>query len=353
VKTVEWANGCVRMIDQTRLPTDLVLLECEDYRDVASGIQEMRVRGAPAIGVAAALGIALAAQRSSAGDRDVLLGEVETAAAVLGATRPTAVNLFWAIERMLRVAQSCPGNAGDLREALLAEALAIAADDEARCRAMGEYGATLIPYEARILTHCNAGALATADYGTAVGVIRTAHAQGKVKHVFVDETRPLLQGARLTAWELTQERIPFTLITDSMAGHFLHRGEIDLVVVGSDRIVADGDVCNKIGTYTVAVLCKENQVPFYAVAPISTVDLSLANGSAIPIEERDPSEVTHIAGRSIAPAGTHAANPAFDVTPNRYVTAIVTEQGIARPPFVDDLRRMVAASEMVEAGSRK
>ncbi|MCL5027035.1 MAG: S-methyl-5-thioribose-1-phosphate isomerase, partial [Chloroflexi bacterium] len=346
MKTVEWAGDRVRLIDQTRLPWEFVVLDCTDHRQVASAIREMRVRGAPAIGVAAALAVALAARRSAAANRAALLADLADAAEELRLTRPTAVNLFWAIERMKRVIQSAgqdDDNIDPLKAALLAEAEAIATEDEDCCQRIGAHGASVVPQGARILTHCNAGALATVDYGTALGVIRAAHAQGKVAHVYVDETRPLLQGARLTAWELDQAGIPFTLITDNMAGHFLHRGAIDLAVVGSDRIAANGDVANKIGTYSVAVLCKENGVPFYAAAPTSTVDLSLASGEDIPIEERSPAEVTHLAGKRIAPEGIRAANPAFDVTPHRYVTAIITENGVVHPPFGEGLQRVVGA----------
>ncbi len=344
-KTVEWGGDCVRLIDQTRLPWELAVRRCTSHQEVAEAIRTMQVRGAPAIGVAAALALALAARGCACTDREPFLAEIGEAAETLRLTRPTAVNLFWAIERMRRAAERTSGSLDDIREAMLAEALAIAREDEDMCRRIGENGAGLVPNNARILTHCNAGALATADYGTAVGVIRSAHARGKVQMVYVDETRPLLQGARLTAWELQQAGIPYTLITDNMAGHFLHRGAIDMAVVGSDRIAANGDVANKIGTYSVAVLCKENGVPFYAAAPTSTIDLSLASGDSIPIEERPPQEVTYIAGHRIAPEGAHAANPAFDITPSRYVSAIITEQGVARSPFTADLKRMVEASK--------
>ncbi len=347
LKTVEWAGDRVRLIDQTRLPWEFVVLDCHDHEHVAAAIREMRVRGAPAIGVAAALGIALAARNTTAATLPAFRDKLHQAAEALRVTRPTAVNLFWAIERMSRLAEglaTAGASIPELQAALLAEAEAIAQEDEECCRSIGRHGASVVPQGARILTHCNAGALATADYGTALGVVRTAHAQSKVEHVYVDETRPLLQGARLTAWELTQAGIPFTLITDNMAGYFLHRGAIDMAVVGSDRIAANGDVANKIGTYSVAVLCKENGVPFYVAAPTSTVDLSLACGDDIPIEERRPEEVTHLAGQRVAPEGCRAANPAFDVTPHRYVTAIITENGVVHPPFQEGLQRAVGGT---------
>jgi methylthioribose-1-phosphate isomerase len=286
--------------------------------------------------------VALAAQEA-AGDTSAILATVEESRAALAKTRPTAVNLFWALQRMGNRAQALAGaSPEELRAALLAEAQAIAAEDEAACRAMGRFGAELVPPGAGILTHCNAGALACVSYGTALGVVRAAWERDKQVHVFVDETRPFLQGARLTAWELDKESIPMTLITDNMAGHFLHTGKVQCVVVGADRIAANGDVANKIGTYSVAVLARENNVPFYVAAPMSTLDFQIASGDQIPIEERDPAEVTAWRGVRTAPDGVRAAHPAFDVTPSRYVTAIITERGVARAPFAESLRAMAA-----------
>ncbi len=340
IPTVAWEDGAVVLIDQRRLPDEEVYIRCRDHRQVAEAIKGMAIRGAPAIGVAAALGIALGARASRAEGAE-LRAEFEGICADLAATRPTAVNLFWAIARMRRRFESVapPGGAA-LREALLEEALAIEAEDLAACRRMGDLGAELIPEGARLLTHCNAGALATAGYGTALGVVRSAARQGKVKRVFADETRPYLQGARLTAWELARDGIPTTLITDNMAGHMMATGEVDAVIVGADRIAANGDVANKIGTYTLAVLARENGIPFIVVAPVSTFDLSIPSGQAIPLEERAPDEVTHHAGRRVAPEGIAVRNPAFDVTPNRYVTAIVCERGVARPPYPESLRAL-------------
>ncbi|HET8645729.1 MAG TPA: S-methyl-5-thioribose-1-phosphate isomerase, partial [Vicinamibacteria bacterium] len=301
--------------------------------------RDMAIRGAPAIGVAAALGIALAAHKEPEG---LTPAAFDAVCDELAGTRPTAVNLFWAIARMReRYRRERAAGGSGLRAGLLEEALAIQAEDLAACRRMGDLGAELIPPDARLLTHCNAGALATAGYGTALGVVRSAARQGKVKLVYADETRPYLQGARLTAWELMQDGIPTTLIADNMAGHLMSRGEVDAVVVGADRSAANGDVANKIGTYTVAVLARENGVPFYVAAPTSTIDLQTPDGSRIPIEERAAEEVTHHAGRRLAPEGVGVRNPAFDVTPHRYVTAIVCERGIARPPYTESLARLV------------
>jgi methylthioribose-1-phosphate isomerase len=343
VPTVAWEDGVVVMIDQRRLPAEQVLLRCRIHPEVAAAIKDMAIRGAPAIGVAAALGLALGA-RTSPREGAALRAEWSNMCAAFAATRPTAVNLFWAIERMGRRFESSAAEGGEvLRASLLAEALAIRSEDLEACRRMGDLGADLLPAEARVLTHCNAGALATAGYGTALGVVRSAFRLGKVKAVFADETRPWLQGARLTAWELLQDGIPTTLIADNMAGHLMARGEINAVVVGSDRIAANGDVANKIGTYTVAVLAKEHGVPFYVVAPVSTFDLATPTGAGIPIEERPPEEVTHFAGRRVAPEGVAVRNPAFDVTPHRYVTAIVCERGVARAPFAESLRALAGA----------
>ena len=344
VSTVAWDDDAVVMIDQRRLPAEEVYLRCRDHREVAAAIKEMAIRGAPAIGVAAALGAALGVRRSQA-EGSELRAEFDTICAELGATRPTAVNLFWALERMRRRFDALASKeVGALRDGLLQEALAILDEDLAACRRMGDLGAELIPAGARLLTHCNAGALATAGYGTALGVIRSAARQGKVKLVFADETRPYLQGARLTAWELAKDGIPVTLIADSMAGHMMARGEVDAVVVGADRIAANGDVANKIGTYTVAVLAKENGVPFYVAAPVSTIDLATPSGDRIPIEERAAEEVTHHGGRRLAPEGIGVRNPAFDVTPHRYVTAIVCERGVARPPYLESLARLASGT---------
>ena len=338
VQTIEWKPEGVVMIDQTRLPREEVYVTCKTYQEVAHAIRAMIIRGAPAIGVAAAMGVALGMQAAPNGDLDAALEKIT---AELAATRPTAVNLFWAIDRMKRFYQAVRGGSPDaVREALVREALAIHAEDIAINEQMGRWGAPLIPDSKTVLTHCNAGALATAGYGTALGVIRAAVAAGKHLDVMAGETRPYLQGARLTVWELAQDGIPATLITDNMAGHFLKSGRIGCVVVGADRIAANGDVANKIGTYSVAVLAKENGVPFYVAAPISTLDLTLASGDQIPIEQRAVAEVTHLAGVPIAPDGIGVENPAFDVTPNRYVTAIITERGVARAPYTESLRNL-------------
>ena len=334
--TVAWQDEGVVMVDQRRLPAEEVYVRCTTPEEVAAAIRDMVIRGAPAIGVAAALGLALAVHGGEGG------AAFERAAGLLGATRPTAVNLFWAIERMRRRFRGLEAAEGEaLRGGLLQEALAIEAEDVEACRRMGDLGAELLPSGARVLTHCNAGALATAGYGTALGVIRSAARQGKIRNVFADETRPYLQGARLTAWELLREGIPVTLIADNMAGHLMARGEIDAVVVGADRIAANGDVANKIGTYTVAVLAREHGLPFFVAAPISTFDLDTPSGASIPIEERSPDEVTHHGGRRLAPEAVAVRNPAFDVTPGRLVAAIVCERGVAREPFGPALRRLV------------
>jgi methylthioribose-1-phosphate isomerase len=330
-RTLWWDNGAgvLRLIDQTRLPGEVAVLTCATSVDAAAAIRRLQVRGAPAIGVAAAYGLALGAREAiTANDPRARLQEI---AAQVRATRPTAVNLGWALDRLLRVASDLPP--AELPERLLAEARAIAEEDAAACRAMGRLGAALIADGDTLLTHCNAGALATAGMGTALAPIFTAHQAGKRLHVYVDETRPVLQGARLTAWELGRAGVPYTLIADNMAAHFLRRGGIHGVFVGADRIASNGDVANKIGTYGLAILAREHGVPLYVLAPRSTVDLALSDGDAIPIEERAQDEITTIAGRRIAPADARVANPAFDVTPARYVAAIVTEAGIARPPY--------------------
>ena len=372
-KTIEWTDDGVRMIDQTMLPTQEVYVTCRTYEEVAEAIRSMVIRGAPAIGVAAAMGIALGVKNSAARSIPALRAEFEVIADAISKTRPTAVNLFWAVKRMRRAYEEfmatgfyppdkVPEGASDLdRDALIiprdgsdsdmitalksrmvVEAQRILAEDIAINEAMGKHGAALMPESGTVLTHCNAGALATGGYGTALGVIRSAIAAGKKINVFADETRPFLQGARLTAWELAKDNIPVTLITDNMAGHFMQRGQIKAVIVGADRIAANGDVANKIGTYSVAVLAKENQIPFYVAAPLSTIDLSLASGEQIPIEERSPLEVTRWAGVPTAPENISARHPAFDVTPHRYVWAIITERGIARAPYTNTLKALFA-----------
>jgi len=336
VETIEWTPEGVVMIDQTRLPRETVYVTCRSYVEVADAIRTMIIRGAPAIGVAAAMGVAIGALRA----RD-LEAEMPVICETLAKTRPTAVNLFWAIDRMRRLYESLRGETLDvIRERLVQEAQQIKLEDIAINQAIGANGAPLVPDGKTVLTHCNAGALATAGFGTALGVIRAAVQAGKKIDVFADETRPFLQGARLTAWELQQDGIATTLITDNMAGHFLKSGRIGCVIVGADRIAANGDVANKIGTYGVAVLAKENNIPFYVAAPISTLDLTLVSGDQIPIEERAAAEVTHVQGVHVAPEGIHVANPAFDVTPNRYVTAIITERGVARSPYAESLRAL-------------
>jgi methylthioribose-1-phosphate isomerase len=334
IETIKWSPDGVVMIDQTRLPSEEIYVTCRTYIEVADAIRTMVIRGAPAIGVAAAMGVA---QGMAQG------GDLDTICAELASTRPTAVNLFWAIERMRKVYASVRHLSADqIGDRLITEAKLVREEDIEINRAIGRHGAPLVPDGRTVLTHCNAGALATAGYGTALGVIRAAVEAGKHIDVFADETRPFLQGARLTVWELQRDSIPATLITDNMAGHFLHSGRIGCVIVGADRIAANGDVANKIGTYGVAVLAKENNVPFYVAAPISTLDLTLPDGTHIPIEERNAAEVTHFHGIRVAPEGIEVRNPAFDVTPNRYVTAIITEQGVARPPYNESLRQLAA-----------
>jgi methylthioribose-1-phosphate isomerase len=343
-KTLEWTAEGVVMIDQRKLPSEEVYPVFRTYSEVAQAIKDMVVRGAPAIGVAAAMGVALGVKQLATQDPREFERQFTGICDTLGATRPTAVNLFWAIERMKRVFQEHFQKADleAVKRALEAEAVRMHQEDIDLNRRMGSFGAGLMGE--RVLTHCNAGALATAGYGTALGVIRAAVEQGKKIEVFADETRPFLQGARLTAWELQKDGIPVTLITDNMAGYFMRQGKIDCIIVGADRIAANGDVANKIGTYSVAVLAKENKLPFYVAAPISTLDLSLPSGDHIPIEQRPSREVTHIQGSPIAPEGVDAANPAFDVTPNRYVTAIITDRGIARAPYEESLQRLKDAA---------
>jgi methylthioribose-1-phosphate isomerase len=332
LETIQWTDAGVVMIDQTRLPREQVFVTCRTYLEMADAIRSMVIRGAPAIGVAAAMGVALGVREGA---------DFDLVCRTLAATRPTAVNLFWAIERMRRV----HSQAGSSAERMIQEAKQIRLEDIAICQTIGRNGAELVPDGKTVLTHCNAGALATAGYGTALGVIRAAVESGKKIDVLADETRPFLQGSRLTAWELQQDGIQTTIITDNMAGYFLHSGRIGCVVVGADRIAANGDVANKIGTYSVAVLAKENGVPFYVAAPISTLDLTLASGASIPIEQRAASEVTHVFGVPIAADHTPAENPAFDVTPARYVTAIITEKGVARAPYEHSLRATLGSCE--------
>jgi len=329
------------LLDQTKLPTEIIYIPTQDYRIVAKAIKELQVRGAPAIGAAAAFGLVLGARELLAASQADFLPKLTEIAGILKAQRPTAVNLFWAIDRMLSVVSRFDRvDPAEIYEALEDEASAIAREDIEVNKQMGAYGAELLKDGDKILTHCNAGLLATVDFGTALGVIRAAHQQGKRISVYADETRPLLQGARLTTWELMQDQIPVTLITDNMAGYAMQKGMINCVIVGADRITASGDVANKIGTYGVAVLAKEHNLPFYVAAPLSTFDFSLSSGEQIPIEERSADEVTYLAGKRIAPEGVAVFNPAFDVTPHQYVTAIITEKGIIYPPFNINLQRI-------------
>jgi len=342
---IEWTAAGVVMLDQRKLPTEVIRYTYKDYREVARAIQDMVIRGAPAIGVAAAMGVALGVQHSPARTLDQLRNEFPIICDALARTRPTAVDLFWAIDRMKRrfTEISAKGTLEDVRAAVVAEALQIHVEKFASDEALGKFGAALMPAEGKVMTQCNAGALATAGIGTALGVIRVAIEQGHKLHVLVPETRPYLQGARLTAWELHEAGIPLTLITDNMVGHFMKQGGIGAVVVGADRIAANGDTANKIGTYQIAVLAREHGVPFYVAAPVSTFDLKIASGEQIPIEERSSDEVTQIANKRIAPP-VHAAHPAFDVTPARLIAAIITERGVARPPYTDSLAKLAASS---------
>ena len=342
VNTIEWTDDGVVMIDQRKLPSEETMLLLRDYREVADAIRDMVIRGAPAIGCAAAMGVAIGLLKAPGDDLDA---EFEEVCSHLAATRPTAVNLFWAIERMralYRGQRDQGASPDDIRQCLVDEARRVLREDIEINRTLGANGATLLPHGGTVMTHCNAGALATGGYGTALGVIRAAVERGNPLDVLANETRPFMQGSRLTVWELQQDDIPVRLLTDSMAGHMMQRGAVQAVVVGADRIAGNGDVANKIGTYSVAVLAKENGIPFYVAAPTSTVDLSLASGSEIPIEERAPDEVTQVRGHQIAPAETEVCNPAFDVTPNRYVDAIITENGVARAPYVDSLKALCA-----------
>lgn len=344
MKTVEWLGDRVRLIDQTKLPTTLAYVDCRSPEDIAEAIVSLRVRGAPAIGVAAAYGLALAGLLSSADDLTDWLRELDRAADVIRRTRPTAVNLFHALDAV-RVAAAAGRTVAEARERSLAMAHAICEDDQRANRQMGLHGAALIPSPANVLTHCNTGGLATVEFGTALGVIRTAHQQGKAIHVWVDETRPAFQGARLTAWELLSAGIPHTVIADGAAGFLMQRCQVDLIVVGADRIAANGDVANKIGTYSLAVLAHHHGIPFYVAAPTSTIDPGLAHGGAIPIEERDPDEIRRLGQTLIAPARSPALNLAFDLTPHELVTAIVTEAGVIRPPYEPRLAQLVVGQK--------
>jgi methylthioribose-1-phosphate isomerase len=349
IRTLEWTEGGVRFIDQTKLPGEETYLTCATYQQVADAIRNMVVRGAPAIGVAAAMGIALGVKHSKAESAGELKRELDEICDVIGKTRPTAVNLFWAIQRMqekferIRI-RPIP----QIKRELIEEAQRMHAEDIAANQAMGRHGATLMPSSGGVLTHCNAGALATAGYGTALGVIRAAVEAGKKIHVYADETRPFLQGSRLTAWELMKDGIPTTVISDNMAGAMMKQGKIGAIVVGADRIAANGDVANKIGTYTVAILAKEHGIPFYVAAPLSTIDFACADGSGIPIEQRNAREITHFAGRQMVPDGVSIENPAFDVTPAKYVSAIITERGVARAPYGDSLLKLSNLEAAVE-----
>jgi methylthioribose-1-phosphate isomerase len=348
IKTLEWTDDGVRFIDQTKLPTEEVYLTCKDYVEVATAIRDMIVRGAPAIGVSAAMGIALGVRDAEGDHVAELRRQFDQICDTIGETRPTAVNLFWAVRRMQdRFEQVSELPVAQIKQAMITEAQRMYVEDIAANEALGKHGAVLLPSSGGVLTHCNAGALATCGYGTALGVIRAAVESGKKIHVFADETRPFLQGSRLTAWELTKDNIPTTVISDNMAGAMMRQGKIGAVVVGADRIAANGDVANKIGTYTVAVLAKEHNIPFYVAAPCSTVDLETADGSKIPIEQRSAKEVTHIAGKQMTPDGVKIENPAFDVTPNQYVTAIITERGVAKAPYGESLKKLAGESVSV------
>ncbi len=346
IKTIEWTKDGVRMLDQRLLPSEETYLMLRSYEEVADAIRKMVVRGAPAIGVSAAMGIALGASQSVGTSVADLEDDFGYICKLMGETRPTAVNLFWAIERMRSTFERARklANVEEIKKILVSEALRIFDEDIASNRAIGRHGAPLIPDGATVLTHCNAGALATAgDYGTALGVIRGARDAGKKIAVIADETRPFLQGLRLTAWELEKDDIPVTVITDNMAGHVMKGGKVDAVVVGADRIAANGDTANKIGTYMVAVLAREHGIPFYVAAPMTTLDFSLSTGEEIPIEERAASEVTHIREHQLGPDGVAVHNPAFDVTPNQLITAIITDRGVARAPFLDSLKKLSEA----------
>ena len=341
IKTLEWTDAGVRFIDQTKLPTEETYVTCKTYEEVADAIRTMIVRGAPALGVTAAMGVALGVRDSQAKDHAALKQDLDRICEVVAATRPTAVNLFWGIQRMkAKFDEVSAQPISIIQQTLVSEAQHMLDEDIAANRAMGRHGAVLLPSGGGILTHCNAGALATCGYGTALGVVRAAVESGKKLHVFADETRPFLQGSRLTAWELMKDGIPTTVIADNMAGAMMRQGKIKSVIVGADRIAANGDVANKIGTYTVAILAKEHGIPFYVAAPFSTVDMNTPDGSQIPIEQRSSREVTHMGGRQVTPDGVNVENPAFDVTPHEYVTAIITERGVVREPYGESLRAL-------------
>jgi methylthioribose-1-phosphate isomerase len=340
LKCILWKSDHIELIDQVKLPEKLEYIRCYDIETLGEAIRNLSIRGAPALGIAAAMGIALTAINSEAETTEELLKELWKTREYIASTRPTAVNLFWALDRIMSIAMSVSGNVDDLKNALVNEAQKIACEDEKMCRAIGDNGAEIVREGWNILHHCNTGFLATGDYGTALGVIRSAHRQGKKIHVWVDETRPLLQGARLTAWELSQDGIPYTLVADNMAGTLMKQGKVDMVVVGADRITASGDVANKIGTYSLAVLAKFHNIPFYSAAPFSTIDLSIKTGDEIVIEERKSEELTHFMGVPSAPADAVVYNPAFDVTPHELVTGIITEKGVITPPFDRKLERM-------------
>jgi len=343
IATIQWSRGKVRIIDQTKLPLKLEYLNCQDVSSIRRAIREMKVRGAPAIGIAAAFGVVLGMRKSQARDFASFSRELDKVVKYLSGARPTAINLFWALERMKRAVKDCrrTNNIRRLKKALLEEAIKILEEDKIICRKMADFGSRLIKSGDTILTHCNAGALATADYGTALGVIYRSVEQGKRVAVYADESRPLLQGARLSAWELIRKGIHTTLICDNMAGSIMKEGRIDKILVGADRITANGDVANKIGTYSLAVLAKVHRVPFYVVAPVSTFDLKIKSGRDIPIEERSPEEITMPFGYRIAPRRVKAYNPAFDVTPAGYISAIITEKGILRPPYSKSLKKLI------------
>ena len=348
IKTVEWTDAGVRFIDQTKLPTEETYVTCTTYEEVADAIRNMVVRGAPAIGVSAAMGVAIGVKNAEANHVAELRRELDHICEVIAATRPTAVNLFWAVRRMKNKFDSLSSlPVPEIKQAMVTEAIRMHVEDIAANEAMGRHGAALMPSSGGVLTHCNAGALATCGYGTALGVIRAAVEAGKKINVFADETRPFLQGSRLTAWELMKDGIPVTLISDNMSGAMMRAGKIGAVVVGADRIAANGDTANKIGTYTVAILAQEHGIPFYVAAPFSTVDLNTTDGSKIPIEQRSTKEVTHFAGKRIAPEGIKVENPAFDVTPAKYITAIITERGVAKAPFEESLPRLAETAATV------
>jgi methylthioribose-1-phosphate isomerase len=341
MRPLEFKDGTLKLIDQTKLPTEYIIIDCNTYQEAATAITDMIVRGAPAIGVTAAYGIALGAYEIDTDSKEVFFKKLDEICSTLRNTRPTAVNLFWAIDRVYKKALSNKdATINEVKDIILKEAYKMDEEDVETNKAIGSFGNELIKENYTILTHCNAGALATCDYGTALGVVRVAHESGKNINVIADETRPYLQGARLTAWELQQDGIPVTLICDNMAGHFMKAGKIDCVIVGADRIALNGDTANKIGTYSAAVLARENNIPFYVAAPVSTIDFSIETGDSIPIEERKAEELTHIKGIRISPEGVPVMNPAFDVTPNRYVTAIITEKGVIYPPFGENIKKL-------------